>query len=204
MPAKKSPPKVRTGKKQPVNKPASKPQPSKKEPKEDWPRRHPHDQAIAAGKGILDNPAHEAFAQTVAQGINPTQAYREVTGKNNPGAKVMAHRWVTKVNQRVRQIQAASATATTLTMQERRELLARRARTPISQINEHDVLCNKVVYVENEKGTKVTYEVPGIVEVLMADAKLAGELVDKKELSGEIRTPMTLAEFKERLAAAQA
>ena len=203
MPTKKSPSKARAGAKKPVNKRRPKAKKTPKPPKPNWERVHPHAEAIKVAAGGLDNPTHEAFAQKVAQGLNATEAYRAVTGKNGPGAKVIAHRWLTKTNSRIKELQAASATAATLTMQERREFIARLVRTPIALIDEHNPLCQFVKYVESESGRRVEYKVADKLAAIMDDAKLAGELIEKKELSGELRVPMTLAEFEKRLAGAE-
>ena len=85
------------------------------------------------------------------------------------------------VRARVRELQAASATATTLTMQERREMLAGLAR--------------------GEKG-KVAHR--DLVAILHLDASLAGELVVKAEQRDTTTPREPLEAVKARFAAAQA
>lgn len=129
----------------------------------------------------LANKRHEAFALAVASGMGGTAAFRKVSGRARSGDSVMANKWLRLVKNRVEELQRATETANTLTMQERREFIARLIRTPIAQIDEHDPLCQSVKYVENERGSSREYRVADKVSALMDDAKLAGELVEKVE-----------------------
>lgn len=164
----------------------------------------PHSDHIAAAEGVLKNSKHEAFAQAVAKGLTPSAAYRAASGKDTSSVHSMASRLLRKVKGRVNQLQTASATETVLTMQERREWIAKLVRTPIALIDEHHPLCQSVKYIESETGRRVEYKVADKLAAIMDDAKLSGELVEKVEHSGQVRMPMTLAEFEKRVALAEA
>ena len=103
----------------------------------------------------LRNARHELFAQNIATGMKAVDAYRALDGKAKRGTSEyeVASKLLRKVESRVRELQAASATKTTLTMQERRELLAKRARS--DGVKDSD-----------------------LVSIVIADARMAGELKD--------------------------
>ena len=103
----------------------------------------------------LRNARHELFAQNIAKGMKAVDAYRALGGKAKRGTSEyeVASKLLRKVESRVRELQAASATQTTLTMQERRELLAKRARS--DGVKDSD-----------------------LVSIVIADARMAGELKD--------------------------
>lgn len=106
----------------------------------------------------LDNPRHEAFAQAMSTGMSASDAYRKTYGQR--GAKNVndiSSKLSAKVSKRVFELQGLSATDTTLSLIEKRELLAPRARDP--DVSNQD-----------------------LIAIIMADAKLAGELVDKAEM----------------------
>ena len=106
----------------------------------------------------IRNPKHELFAQRSATGESATAAYRAIYGAEK-NADVFGPRLMGNdgIRARVAALQAASATATTLTMQERREMLAAAAR-------------------------RKTVKDGALVAILLADAKLAGELTEKAEI----------------------
>lgn len=56
----------------------------------------------------LENPRHERFAQLVASGVTGSAAYRQVRGKDMPGAGAMAHKWMKKVKGRVKELKDAA------------------------------------------------------------------------------------------------
>ena len=107
----------------------------------------------------LRNQQHEAFAREVAAGAEAQDAYcKAFTHSSRKSAGRNGHRLLNNdlVRARVTEMQAAAATATVLSMSERREMLAKAART-------------------------VEMEPRDLATVLLADAKLAGELIDKVE-----------------------
>ena len=97
-------------------------------------------------------PKHELFAQRVATGDSATAAYRLVYAKAK-NADVMGPRLLGNVGVRARvaELQARSATAATLTMQQRREIACAIA-------------------------TDTTARASDRLAAIMADARLAGEL----------------------------
>lgn len=108
---------------------------------------------------MILNPRWEQFAQSVAAGDEAGDAYAACFPKAaRRSAKSAGPRLLSNVvvRARVAALQAASATALTLTMQERREMLAKVARS--TELEPRD-----------------------LVAIVLADAKLAGELVDKVE-----------------------
>ena len=104
----------------------------------------------------LANLRWEKFAQLIACGETGAAAYRTTYDARGASADANASRLLRndKVRQRVAKLQAASATSTMLTMQERRERLAAAARRDNIRVSD-------------------------LVSVLLADAKLAGELVQR-------------------------
>lgn len=131
---------------------------------------------------ILSNPRAEAFAQNVAKGMLPIDAFRQVSaqGKKRAGDGKGANRMTKIAKDRVAEIQRASDTATTLTMQERREFMARVARLDLEAFNpakDGDLLQEKTI-TTSVTGTTTKYKVPGKRECIMDDAKLAGEIVE--------------------------
>lgn len=111
----------------------------------------------------LNIPRDEAFAQEVAKGALPIDAFRKITGEKRAGDGTQSSRLFKKVEFRISEIQSASCTETTLDMKERRELLAERARA--DDVKDND-----------------------LVSIILADAKLAGELTEKVDVSGRIQT----------------
>ena len=98
------------------------------------------------------NTPHEAFAQAVATGMSATAAYRLVYQRAE-NADVMGPRLLGNVGIRARvaALQAQTASETVLNMRERREAIAQRVRGGVAKDSD-------------------------LVSLVMADAKLAGEL----------------------------
>lgn len=113
---------------------------------------------------ILTNQRHENFVQHIAKGTNGAAAYRQTYGTNGASAEANASRLLRndKVRERVAELQSKVEKETLLTMHRRRQLLQQRAESP-------------------------SITDTALVAVLLADARLAGELVDKSDLttSGE-------------------
>ena len=97
-------------------------------------------------------PKHELFAQRVATGDSATAAYRVIYGKEK-NADVFGPRLMGNdgIRARVGELQAGSATAATLTMQQRREIACAIARDATARASDR-------------------------LAAIMADARLAGEL----------------------------
>lgn len=158
---------------------------------------------------MLANKRHEKFAQLVAGGMKPHEAYRALPGskaKRGSSESECARKLLKKVEDRVKELQQASATSTTLTMQERREFMARVARVDMMTFNpaKDGDLIQEVV--RDEKGTKL--KLPGKRECIMDDAKLAGELIekvdqtldDKRVLPADRRAELLRASIERRAA----
>ena len=113
----------------------------------------------------------ERFAQLVAKGeIDVKDAYKQVfPNASDVSCNAAGSRLLKKVAARVDELRKESATATTLTIQESREILAKIARNESSKTSDR-------------------------IAAILADAKLCGELVDKVEHSGRIDSEITLTE----------
>lgn len=95
----------------------------------------------------LDNPRHEAFAQAVACGQKGAEAYRKVYGEHQRNARSSASALLKDnpdISQRVLEISQRAATGAVMTLQEEMEYLTRAILTPIDQIDETSVLCQRV------------------------------------------------------------
>lgn len=142
----------------------------------------------------LDNPQHEKFAQLVASGVDVSVAYGKVYPK---AARISVGsagcRLFKIVHPRIKLLQAASATSTVMNMQERREFLARAKRAFIHKLDfEKDGdLIQEITRTEGSKGEAgiEKFKLPGKLECVMADAKLAGELTDTVNVN--LRQPLT-------------
>lgn len=130
---------------------------------------------------ILANPRHEAVARAIAAGVEQTAAYQSVyTTAQRKGAQVSASSLLSQplMRARVAELQAASATSLTLSMQERREMLADCAR--------HTEMAPR-----------------DLATVLRVDAELAGDLIARAEVKDTTpREP--LEAVRARIAAALA
>lgn len=99
----------------------------------------------------LDNPRHEAFAQAVASGMKGAAAYRKVYGEHQRNARSSASALLKDnpdVSQRVSEISLQAAKGTVLTLQQEMEWLTKVVQTPISQIDEENVLCQRFKYTK--------------------------------------------------------
>lgn len=133
---------------------------------------------------VLKNPQHEKYAQLIAKGTDADLAYRKVFPRAGaPSAKSLASRLsnADHVSQRIFELQQASATATVLTMQERREFLARVVRAKLNEIDlklDGDLI-QEITDTITETSSTRKIKLPGKRECVMDDAKLAGDLSDK-------------------------
>ncbi len=141
----------------------------------------------------LDNARAERFAQYVAKGMLPIDAFRKLDGKGKrPGDGPSATRLLKIAKARIAQIQADSKTALTMDMQERREFLARCVRLKMHEIDldKDGDLVQEITRTEGSKGKAGVekLKLPGKRECIMSDAELAGELTEHIEISGTIKT----------------
>ena len=132
----------------------------------------------------LANSRHEAFARSICNGTDGTAAYLAVRPKvTRKSAQVEGSRLLSNpiVRARVAELQEAAATVAVLTARERREMLARCART--IQMQPRD-----------------------LAAVLLADANLAGDVLHRHEqtvdtsrlLSPERRAELLRASIERR------
>jgi phage terminase small subunit len=120
----------------------------------------------------LSNQRRERFAQLVASGESGAAAYRAAYGAEGASAEAGASRLLSnsRVLERVAELQRESATATTLDMQRRREIMAE---------------------IANDRKARAADRIAAV----LADAKLAGELVEKSEVT--TRVPLTPEQISE-------
>lgn len=119
----------------------------------------------------LRNARHEAFCQSYFQSRNATTSYQEAfpSPKSQRCLESAGARLLSKVEVQARIVELSERTATkaVLTMQRRRELMA--------NITDDD-----------------TAEHRDIIAAVMADAKLAGELIDKQAHTVDFVRPITI------------
>lgn len=142
--------------------------------------------------GPLENQRHERFALFVAGGDVDATAYRKAFKCKQATADANATRMRDNdgIRARIAEIQRASATAKVLSMQERREFMARVVRLDMVSMDtkKDGDLVQEIITTTTKDGTTTKLKVPGKRECIMDDAKLAGELTERVEVSGTIKT----------------
>lgn len=143
----------------------------------------------------------EAFSIGVSKGLTQAQAYREASGgKPRSGDRQAASALITfrDVSSRVRWLQEQTATKAVLTMQERREFLARVVRCQLKDIDfdEDGDLIQEYVEEYTEQGRKLRIKLPGKRECIMDDAKLSGDLEERDQTITHVH--VSLDELKKR------
>lgn len=147
---------------------------------------------------FLDNQRHEHFCRAIARGMCGAEAYRKVYGKEVSGAKQMASELLQRpeIVDRVQDLMEASETEHILTMQERRRFIARVVRADLTNLD-LEVDGDLIQEITRTEGTKdragiEKFKLPGKLESVMADAKLAGDLTEKSEIthSGDPSAPL--------------
>lgn len=126
-------------------------------------------------EGPLKNPRHEKFAVLVAGGSTQADAYRGVYPKSrkwkDDGVRVEASKLTNKVLTRIQELQAATAEKATITKSHLVTLLADVLTTPIGDVDEKSLLCQK--YRVTDKGA-VEYEMVSKLGSAQEIAKLLG------------------------------
>ena len=122
---------------------------------------------------LLKNSRREKFAQACASGLSAAAAYRSAYHYKGKQADSLGARLSVKVSDRIRELKQASATATTLTMKERREIASEIARNKDCKPSDR-------------------------LAAVMAEARLAGELTDKVEHSGQVDSTVTTITAEQR------
>ncbi len=128
---------------------------------------------------ILENQRHEKFAQLIATGEAASVAYKKVykakvSVADTNGPRLLGN---ARVKERVRELQGKAEAKTVLTIEEKREFLRR-------------------VVVEDYSGAGSEIKMPDKLRAIELDAKLAGELTEKKEVSiqGQFASELELGE----------
>jgi len=137
---------------------------------------------------LLKNPRHEKFAQLVAVGRSAMSAYAEVYKTKGKSAANAASRLMENlsVQDRIREIQGKAAAVAVLTLERKREMLRKIAEGKMP---------SKVV--NGPMGPVETFDIAKAIEL---DAKLAGELTERREVSVDDRRD-TAVEAAERVKA---
>lgn len=144
----------------------------------------------------LDDPQHEKFARLVAGGMDKDDAYRAINPKvTKQSSQSLGPRLFGKVRNRIRWFQQQSAEDAVMDMKERRVFMRRVKRVDLARFDmEKDGdLIQEIDY--HEDGSVKKIKTPGKRECVMADAELAGELVEKVDINiREQPTPEQIAE----------
>lgn len=142
---------------------------------------------------LLTNPRRERFAQHVAEAGNGAAAYRLTYGTHGASAEAGASRLLrnAKVQRRVRELQAETAKAAVMTLEEQRLLLAAVARgehkgAKISDRLRAIEIDSKLAGHLNGKGDKAA---PSILPRMII--RYGGDPVPEPSVAGEEPAPIT-------------
>ena len=131
---------------------------------------------------IPKDPRHQRFADRHLAGDSVVDAYLAAGYKCGRASAMHSGTRLHKskaVQAYIRAVQAASATATTLTVQEKREFLARIVRTPITSLDheeeENADLIKKYTVNESEKSSNRSLEKLDPLKAIEIDNKLSGD-----------------------------
>lgn len=139
----------------------------------------------------LKNQRHEKFARLISQGKMNREAYERVYSARGISADVGASQLLSfskpfhgKIARRVEWLKSQAATESTLTMKERREWLGRTVKLNLAKLDvEKDGdLIEEIVH---EADGRKRYKIASKRACIMDDAKLAGDLIDKTDLTSE-------------------
>lgn len=131
----------------------------------------------------LKNQRHEAFAQNVARLDSDLEAYRKAFKCSRPNA--IKNAWTLRENkgiaERIAELRQKAEKRTVLTMQERREWLARsvRANAKTLDLDKDGDLVEEIIV----DGDKTRVKLASKRACIMDDAKLAGDIIDKTDLT---------------------
>jgi len=145
---------------------------------------------IPSGKSPLDNQRHEKFAQLVAKGKPDMQAYQtayecSIEVANSNACRLRGN---DGVRRRIKHLQQLVERKTVLSMVERREFLARVVRSNLATFDPSvdGDLIQEITEEDTPTGKKKKLKLPGKRECIMADAQLAGDLVEKVQMDGQV------------------
>lgn len=125
---------------------------------------------------MLKNPRQERFAQIMAKGeVTAAQAYRLVTKKSGPGARSIAHKWLTKgdVQKRIDQLRAQAAEKSAFDLQQMLEYLIGIVKLKGDEFTK-DSPYARVTLKETPEGTVREYAMPDKLKALHELAELSG------------------------------
>ena len=133
----------------------------------------PHDQ-------LPNDPRHQRFCDLILAGVAPGEAYSRCyprSAKKSRSSAAAALKRRPDVKAYLKAIQAAAATASMLSVREKREYLARAVRTPRSQIDPDKDLNSDLVVSwsrsESEKGNSLSIKTVDPVAAIARDNELA-------------------------------
>lgn len=136
---------------------------------------------------------HDAFALHVASGMSDVKAYQKVFKCSRVSAEKNAWRLRENdgVKARIAELHRKSDATAVLTMQERRQFMARVKRVNLHNFDP-EIDGDLIDEITIEDGKK-KFKLPSKRGCIMDDAKLAGELIDKAELTGKDGAPLPSA-----------
>jgi hypothetical protein len=158
----------------------------------------------------LDNSKHEKFAQLVAMEEHTVaEAYCAIYNTRGKTAELNSARLAktAPVALRIEELRAlrsqppGPAQQRFLTLDQKREFLARVVNTPAGEIDESSPLCQAADFAESASGSSRKLRMPDKLRALELDAKLAGELRERHELD-LIDSRASVLELQQRLDAA--
>jgi hypothetical protein len=145
----------------------------------------------------------QRFADLILAGASQAEAYRAVgfQAKTPAGIAVCAHKLAIRpdVAAYMEWQRRASATQTTLTLQEKREFLARVVRIPLLKIDtdsatyEHGDLIKKFKTKTDEMGTTVEIEKHDPLKAIEIDNKLSGDDPEAEALADLVTAIQNIA-----------
>lgn len=139
---------------------------------------------------IPKDPRHQRFADRFLAGDSIVDAYLAAGYKCGRQSAMHSGTRLHKskaVQAYIRAVQAASATASTLTVQEKREFLARIVRTPITRLDheeeENADLIKKYTVNESENSSNRSLEKLDPLKAIEIDNKLSGDDAESNSIS---------------------
>lgn len=135
----------------------------------------------------LDNPRHEKFAQGLAKGMTGSKAYRHAYGDQVKAPRQQAHDLLkdTDISRRVKELQGKAASGDVMTLQQEMEYLTKAILTPIDQIDETSIFCQRVKHSETGRELWMVDKLRAMEMLIRLKGEFAAE---KVELSGLLKT----------------
>lgn len=138
--------------------------------------------------GPLKNKRHEAFANEVfrkmPKGATSAEVYRKFYPKvSKKAADAAASRLLKAVKDRISELQSAVTAKSSLTMGERRDWLARTVRANLKTFDA--TIDGDLIEEITVEGHKTRIKLASKRACIMDDARLAGELIDRQDLTSD-------------------